>query len=129
MPIRLKIEINTREIQVFDDPMALPLTIKNPWFSGETAISTFSREEILATRMRALLQRDMGRDLYDLAHAMDVLEDLDLDLIVDILVRYLDLSGQAISRAQAQERMFAKFFDRRFCSTYARCYRPIRRKT
>ena len=114
VPIRLKIEIDTREIQVFDGPMALPLTIKNHWFSGETAISTFSREEIPATRMRALLQRDKGRDLYDLAHAMEVLEDLDLDLIVDILVRHLDLSGQAISRAQAQERMFAKLVNRRF---------------
>ena len=108
MPIRLKIEINTREIQAFDVPASLPLKIENPWFSGEAAISTFSREEMLATKLRALLQRDKGRDLYDLAYALEVFEGLDVDRIIKMLGRYLDLSGQAISRAQAQERMFAK---------------------
>ena len=108
VPIRLKIEINTREIQAFDVPASLPLKIENPWFSGEAAISTFSREEMLATKLRALLQRDKGRDLYDLAYALEVFEGLDVDRIIKMLGRYLDLSGQAISRAQAQERMFAK---------------------
>ena len=108
VPIRLKVEINTREVQTFDDPTSLPLRIDNPWFSGEAAISTFSREEMLATKLRALLQRDQGRDLYDLAHALEVFENLDIARMVEMFGRYLDLSGQTISRAQAQERMFAK---------------------
>ena len=53
MPIRLKIEINTREIEAFDTPTALTLEVVNPWFSGKAAISTFSREEMLATKLRA----------------------------------------------------------------------------
>ena len=114
VPIRLKTEINTREIEAFDAPTALPLEIVNPWFSGEAAIPTFSREEMLATKLRALLQRDKGRDLYDLAHALDVFEGLEVDRIVEMLGRYLGLSGQAISRAQAQERMFAKLANPRF---------------
>ena len=114
VPIRLKIEINTREIQAFDDPASLPLKIDNPWFSGEAVISTFSREEMLATKLRALLQRDQGRDLYDLAHALEVFENLDISRMVEMFGRYLDLSGQAISRAQAQERMFAKLANPRF---------------
>ena len=108
VPIRLKVEINTRESQAFDDPASLPLKIDNPWFAGEAAISTFSREEMLATKLRALLQRDQGRDLYDLAHALAVFENLDVARTVEMFGRYLDLSGQTISRAQAQERMFAK---------------------
>ena len=108
VPIRLKVEINTREILAFDGPASLPLKIDNPWFSGEAAISTFSREEMLATKLRALLQRDQGRDLYDLAHALEVFENLDISRVVEMFGRYLDLSGQTISRAQAQERMFAK---------------------
>ena len=107
-PIRVKIEINTRETEVFDAPTSLPLTVENAWFSGTTAIPTFSREELLATKLRALLQRDKGRDLYDIAHALEVFEDLDCDRVVELLGRYLKLSDQAISRAQAQERMFAK---------------------
>ena len=108
VPIRLKVEINTREIQAFDDPASLPLKIDNPWFSGEAAVSTFSREEMLATKLRALLQRDQGRDLYDLAHALEVFENLDIARVVEMFGRYLGLSGQTISRAEAQERMFAK---------------------
>lgn len=114
VPIRLKIEITTRETEAFDAPAALPLQVANPWFSGEVAIPTFSREEMLATKLRALLQRDKGRDLYDLAHALEVFEALQVDRIVEIFGRYLDLSGQAISRAQAQERMFAKLANPRF---------------
>ena len=113
-PIRLKIEINTREVEVFDVPTALPLEVVNPWFSGRAAISTFSREEILATKLRALLQRDRGRDLYDLAHALEVFEGLGIDRVVEVFGQYLALSGQAISRAQAQDRMFAKLANPRF---------------
>ena len=113
-PIRLKIEINTREIEAFDAPTALRLRVANPWFSGTAAIPTFSREEMLATKLRALLQRDKGRDLYDLAHALEVFEGLDIDRIVEMFGQYLQLSGQAISRAQAQKRMFAKLAKPRF---------------
>ena len=63
---------------------------------------------MLATKLRALLQRDRGRDLYDLAHALEVFENLDITRVVTMFGRYLDLSRDAISRAQAQERMFAK---------------------
>ena len=108
VPIRLKIEINTREIESFDAPAALPLEILNPWFSGRAAVLTYTREEMVATKLRALLQRDKGRDLYDLAHALEVFEGLDVDRILEVFRRYLDLAGQAISRAQAQQRMFAK---------------------
>ncbi len=69
---------------------------------------------MLATKLRALLQRDQGRDLYDLAHALDVFENLDIARTVEMFGRYLALSGQTISRAQAQERMFAKLANSRF---------------
>ena len=84
VPIRLKIEINTREIEAFDAPAASPLQVANPWFSGDAAIPTYSREEMLATKLRALLQRDKGRDLYDLAHALEVFEGLDAGRTVEI---------------------------------------------
>jgi len=114
VPIRLKVEINTRETQAFDGPASLPLKIDNPWFSGEASISTFSREEMLAAKLRALLQRDQGRDLYDLAHALEVFQNLDIARLVEMFGRYLAVSGHAISRAQAQERMFAKLASPRF---------------
>ncbi|HKI55584.1 MAG TPA: nucleotidyl transferase AbiEii/AbiGii toxin family protein [Trueperaceae bacterium] len=114
VPIRLKIEINTREIEAFDGATALQFDVANPWFSGKTAIPTFSREEMLATKLRALLQRDKGRDLYDLAHALEVFDDISVDRVIELHARYLASSSQAISRAQAQERMFAKLAKPRF---------------
>jgi hypothetical protein len=108
VPIRLKVETNTTEIEAFDPPLDLPFAVNNPWFTGDTTVPTFSREEMLATKLRALLQRDKGRDLYDLDHALGAFPQLDVDKVVVFFGRYVALSGQTISRAQAQERMFGK---------------------
>ncbi len=106
VPIRLKVEINTSEIDAYDPPLALPFTVDNPWFSGNATVATYSREEMLATKLRALLQRDKGRDLYDLDHALATFPLIDAERVAEHFGRYVALSGQTISRAQAQERMF-----------------------
>ena len=61
---------------------------------------------------RVLVPREKG---IDLRLALDLVsmartgyERIDIDRIVGMFGRYLELSGRAISRAQAQERMFAK---------------------
>jgi predicted nucleotidyltransferase component of viral defense system len=67
-PLKLKVEINTRETQAFDESLTITHRVENSWFAGEAPIATFSNEEMLATKLRALLQRDKGRDLLDLSH-------------------------------------------------------------
>ena len=109
--IRLKVEINTSERDAYDTPLALPFEISNPWCSGKAEIATISREEMLATKLRALLQRDKGRDLFDLAHARDVFEGLDTARVAEYMRRYLERSNRTISRAEAEERMFGKLVD------------------
>lgn len=108
VPLRLKIEISTRETGTYDKPCSIYHAVENPWFTGGADIATYSREEMFATKMRALLQRDKGRDLFDLAHALAVFEDLDAGRVIEILRRYLAEQALEISRAQAEERMFAK---------------------
>jgi hypothetical protein len=49
-----------------------------------------------------------GRDLYDLAHAFKVFEGLSGRRVVECLALYLQKAGVRISRAEAEERMFAK---------------------
>jgi hypothetical protein len=71
-------------------------------------IPTFSNEELLATKLRALLQRNKGRDLVDLSHAFEIFTGLNADRIVELFGRYLALSNQTISRAEAERRMFEK---------------------
>ena len=107
-PIRLKIEINTRETKAFDPPVSIPFAVENPWFSGAVDIPTFSIEEIFATKLRALLQRNKGRDLFDLYHGLRTLKGLNKARVVEGLLFYLEASRMRISRAEAQRRMFAK---------------------
>ncbi|TKV77754.1 nucleotidyl transferase AbiEii/AbiGii toxin family protein [Bradyrhizobium elkanii] len=68
----------------------------------------------MATKLRALLQRDKGRDFVDLAKAVALFDELDAARIVELLGKYLGASGQAISRAEAEERMSAKLEDPSF---------------
>jgi predicted nucleotidyltransferase component of viral defense system len=106
-PIRIKIEINTRA-RSLRSACRKGFRVENPWFAGEAGIPTFSIEEMLATKLHALLQRNKGRDLIDLSHSREVFPDLSAVRVVELLGRYLALSEQAISRAQAEERMFGK---------------------
>jgi predicted nucleotidyltransferase component of viral defense system len=113
-PIRVKVEIATRERTAYDGTASISFEVKNPWFNGTADITTFSREEILATKLRALLQRDKGRDLVDLAKSVALFEGLDTAHIVTLFGKYLSASGQTISRAEAEERMWAKLDDPSF---------------
>lgn len=81
--------------------------VDNPWFAGQASIHTFSAEEMLATKLRALLQRNKGGDLVDLSHSMSVMS-VDQIRVVEIFQEYIAMSHLAITRAQAEERMFTK---------------------
>ncbi len=106
--LRIKVEISTRERDVHDAPIEIDHKVDNPWFAGRAAIPTYSQEEMLATKLRALLQRNKGRDLFDLAQGLAVFKALDARRVVDLFMRYLDQADQAISRSDAESRMFAK---------------------
>jgi predicted nucleotidyltransferase component of viral defense system len=112
--IRLKVEINTRETEAFDPPLTMPYRVESPWFSGLANIATFSREELLATKLRAFLQRDKGRDLLDLSQALETFQELNCERIVECCGIYLERGGTPISRAHAEKRMFAKLSAPRF---------------
>jgi len=63
---------------------------------------------MLATKLRASLERNKGQDLYDLADSVEVFEGLNTRRVVECLEIRLQKAGLRISRAEAQERMFAK---------------------
>jgi len=113
-PLRLKVEINTREIEAYDRAQNISYLVENPWFTANATVATYSREEMLATKLRALLQRDKGRDLFDLAHALAVFDELEAAKVVDYFQRYLQRAELRISRAEAEQRMFAKLRNPRF---------------
>jgi predicted nucleotidyltransferase component of viral defense system len=94
--IRIKIETNIREIDNFDERVTRPYTVDSPWWSGNADIPTFSIEELMGTKLRALYQRRKGRDLFDLWLVLTTL-DPDDALIVDAFRHYIgaDIFGFA----------------------------------
>lgn len=67
--MRLKLEINCREHFNVLDWVDFPFEIHSEWFEGNCKIRTYSVNELLGTKLRALYQRSKGRDLFDLDYA------------------------------------------------------------
>lgn len=112
-PMRLKVEINTREHFVVLGIQHYPIVVESPWFSGKADIAAYRIEEMLGTKLRALYQRKKGRDLYDLWLSLSSLE-VDDEKVVACFGRYLEHDGLAVSRAEFEENLHGKLRNRSF---------------
>ena len=65
-PLRLKIEINTREHFAALGYDSRPLAVANPWFTDKANVTTYLLDELMGAKLRAMYQRRKGRDLFDL---------------------------------------------------------------
>ena len=83
MPLRLKIEVNTREHFAVMGYVRQTAAVDNPWFRGQAEVVTHLLEELLGTKLRAFYQRKQGRDLFDLSVALSRRRDLDCARVVD----------------------------------------------
>ncbi len=106
-PMKLKVEINTREHANLFGIRKYPFTVENEWFEGQTEIDSFEPEELFGTKLRALLQRRKNRDLFDLAEGHRQLT-LNAQKILQCFAFYIDQEGSQISRANAEQRMLEK---------------------
>jgi len=113
LPLRLKVEINSREhftVLGFDKRS---FSVDSRWFSGSASILTYHLDELLGTKVRALFQRKKGRDLYDLwaafttAHARP-------ERVIECFLRYLAQEGHKVSRAEFEQNLYEKLRDPRF---------------
>ena len=85
--MRLKLEINCKEHFNVLDWVDFPFEVKSDWFSGSAKIRTYSINELLGTKLRALYQRSKGRDLFDLNYAR-LNRELDFDKIITCFKEY-----------------------------------------
>jgi predicted nucleotidyltransferase component of viral defense system len=106
-PLKLKIEINTREHKNLLGLKTYSFETKSDWYQAKCEILSFEPEELFGTKLRALLQRSKNRDLFDLKEGLLQLE-LDRDKLIACFLHYLDQEGHPISRANAEERMLKK---------------------
>lgn len=70
-PIRLKVEINCYEHFNVLGLQTVPFEVANSWFDGKCELTTFTIDELIGTKLRALYQRKKGRDLFDLQMAIE----------------------------------------------------------
>jgi predicted nucleotidyltransferase component of viral defense system len=112
-PLRLKVEINTREHVAVHGHVHRPFVVESRWFTGQAQIRTFLVDELLATKLRALYQRRRGRDLFDLWAAWHGTE-VDPSRVVATFQAYLRAQGLMVSRVQFERNLAAKARDRAF---------------
>jgi predicted nucleotidyltransferase component of viral defense system len=105
--LNLKVEINTREHANLFGLKIYPFELVNGWHEARADIVSFAPEELFGTKLRALLQRRQGRDLFDLNEGLKQL-GLNTGKVIACLEHCLELEGHPISRAEAEQRMLEK---------------------
>lgn len=113
VPLRLKVEINTREHFSVFGREAWPFAVRSPWFEGRAEIQTYTLNELLGTKMRALFQRRKGRDLFDLWIGLGM-KTVDPQKVVQAFRRYLEAEGSKVSRDAFKKNLVAKVGSRAF---------------
>jgi len=107
--MKIKIEINTREHFTVAGINNLKLRCKSDWFTGTADVTTFSSEELLATKLRALYQRRKGRDLFDLWIARELKPEF--DKTVKIFKTYVENGNLNITKKDYSDNLSTKIED------------------
>jgi predicted nucleotidyltransferase component of viral defense system len=107
VPLRLKVEINTREHFTVYGFHKRPFRVLSRWFTGECGVTTFELEELLATKVRALYQRRKGRDLFDLWLGLKEAE-ADATKVVKIFKDHMRAEGHRIAARDYEKNLEAK---------------------
>ena len=121
--LKLKIEINTREHFNVFGMRDVERSLDSSYYSGKCKIKTFSVEELLSTKLRALYQRKKGRDLFDLWYAYDKLQP-DSEKIVTSFKTYLANENLTITGQEFIANMEEKILDDEFNGDITGLLRP-----
>jgi predicted nucleotidyltransferase component of viral defense system len=113
VPLRLKVETNTREHFALYGLRKAPFAVSSRWFEGACDIQTYELDELLGTKFRALYQRKQARDLFDLEIALTRLP-VDTGRIVSAFLEYMEHEGHPITRAQVEQNVALKMRDGAF---------------
>jgi predicted nucleotidyltransferase component of viral defense system len=115
IPMRLKVEINSREHFSVYGIKELEFDVRSRWFTGTATVKTYQLDELLGTKLRALYQRKKGRDLFDLFIASRYATTHPAR-IAECFARYLEHDGLRVSRAEFEMNLHEKLNDKTFLS-------------
>ena len=123
-PIRLKIEINTREHFNVLGLKKNDFSVNNQWFSGNCKITTYYLEELLGSKLRALYQRRKGRDLFDLYLALST-QNINIENIIRCYREYIGfVVNNPPSKKEFLQNMEIKIEDEEFLGDTNMILRP-----
>lgn len=119
LPLRLKIEINSREHFTVFGIKTVEFGFQSRWSAGVGArvgkVQTYELDELLGTKLRALFQRRKGRDLFDLA-IIPQQTIVDNDRVVHAFLRYMEFGGHRVNREAYKLNLAAKMQHPQFLS-------------
>ena len=115
IPLRLKVEINTREHFAVYGFTQIPFSVSSRWFEGRCHIHSYELDELLGTKLRALYQRKQGRDLFDLATALEH-PAVKPTRIVEAFSEYMKREDHRVTRALFERNMAGKLDDAAFAA-------------
>lgn len=107
LKLRLKVEINTREHFTVFGYTSHPFLMKSRWATGEAKILSYSLDELLGTKLRALYQRRKGRDLFDLWIGLTQ-GKADPERIVRSFLAYIKAQGLRVSQKEFSKNLEEK---------------------
>jgi predicted nucleotidyltransferase component of viral defense system len=108
--MKLKVEINTREHFTVYGHRERRFEVASRWFSGAAGVPSYDLDELLATKLRALFQRKKGRDLFDLALALQT-ATVDPRRVIEAFSRYLMEDAGQVTRAMFERNLALKWRD------------------
>lgn len=123
VPLKLKVEINTREHFNVLGYWEEPFSVESRRFSGTCKITTYNLDELLGTKLRALYQRRKGRDLFDLWLGL-TLGMANPNTIVQTFRKYMEIEGHSVSKKEFRENLLKKMQTKSFLTDTDNLLRP-----
>jgi predicted nucleotidyltransferase component of viral defense system len=107
VPLKLKVEINSREHFDVFGIIEKRFEVKSSWFNGEAHVKTYIPEELLGTKLRALYQRRKGRDLFDQWGGLEM-KGMNVGKIIEAFNRYMKFEEARITGPMFKKNLEAK---------------------
>ena len=123
VPMRLKVEINTREHFSVLGYQEHPYSFESRWYSAACIVKTYGLDELLGTKLRALYQRRKGRDLFDLWLGLTD-GNANPQKVVQIFRKYMNEEGLKVSRREFRENLAKKMNMKSFLADTDNLLRP-----
>jgi predicted nucleotidyltransferase component of viral defense system len=117
--MHLKIEVNLNETKSLFPLVNVDIDVPDTTAQRKVSVVSYALDEMLGTKLRALLQRDHGRDLYDLWRAWDAASkssDLKLDpaRVGEAFRFYMMQEGSTFSAANVRTELDRRMLSKRF---------------